>query len=217
MAIKPRSGAYREVTVSAILLGIVMGALLAACFTYAGLLIGFTIGGSAVAAILGFGILRGVFEKGHHRREQHQPDHRLRDQHHHFWHHLHGARLLPHEPGVRHHPGDGGGDRGGPARYLLHHPHPQADDRSGPSAFSHWHRRGHGAEVAGSRGGEVAPAGAGAADQCRGLLRQPVPGGVRGEAGRWSSLRHRAAADSPYRSTWAPSCTCPATSTASGP
>jgi putative OPT family oligopeptide transporter len=46
------------------LLGVFFGVMLVACFTYAGLLIGFTIGGSAVAAILGFGVLRGVMRKG---------------------------------------------------------------------------------------------------------------------------------------------------------
>jgi putative OPT family oligopeptide transporter len=58
------SGPYREVTLPAILLGVFFGVMLVACFTYAGLLIGFTIGGSAVAAILGFGVLRGVMRTG---------------------------------------------------------------------------------------------------------------------------------------------------------
>lgn len=64
MAKIPHSGRYREITLPAILLGIISGILLAACFTYAGLLIGFTIGGSAVAAIIGFGVLRGLFKSG---------------------------------------------------------------------------------------------------------------------------------------------------------
>ncbi len=51
---------YREITLQAMVLGVLIGVMLSACFTYAGLLIGFTIGGSAVAAILGFGILRGI-------------------------------------------------------------------------------------------------------------------------------------------------------------
>jgi len=59
-----REGPYREVTLSAVLLGVAIGVMLVACFTYAGLLIGFTIGGSAVAAILGFGVLRGVLKRG---------------------------------------------------------------------------------------------------------------------------------------------------------
>lgn len=57
-------GPYREITLPAIVLGLLLGVLLVACFTYAGLLIGFTIGGSAVAAILGFGVLRGLMRTG---------------------------------------------------------------------------------------------------------------------------------------------------------
>lgn len=59
---KPRP--YREITIPAMVFGVIFGVLLTACFTYAGLLMGFTIGGSAVAAILGFGVLRGVLGKG---------------------------------------------------------------------------------------------------------------------------------------------------------
>ena len=59
-----KSDTYREVTPAAIALGVLFGVLLSACFTYAGLLIGFTIGGSAVAAILGFGVLRGILGRG---------------------------------------------------------------------------------------------------------------------------------------------------------
>ncbi len=55
---------YREVTLSAIVLGLIIGAIMNAAITYAGLKIGFTIGGSAIAAVIGFGILRGVLRKG---------------------------------------------------------------------------------------------------------------------------------------------------------
>ncbi|NIP97173.1 MAG: hypothetical protein GWO24_28565, partial [Akkermansiaceae bacterium] len=55
---------YREVTRSALLLAVVLGVVMNAAITYAGLKIGFTIGGSAIAAVLGFGILRGVLRKG---------------------------------------------------------------------------------------------------------------------------------------------------------
>ena len=58
---------YREVTLSALLLAIVIGVVMNASITYAGLKIGFTIGGSAIAAVVGFGILRGLlrpFVKG---------------------------------------------------------------------------------------------------------------------------------------------------------
>ncbi len=64
MPIKPKTGPYREITLAAIISGIAFGILLTTCFTYAGLLIGFTTCGSAVAAILGFGVLRGVLKKG---------------------------------------------------------------------------------------------------------------------------------------------------------
>ncbi len=58
---KPR---YREVTISSIVFGVVVGAVMNASITYAGLKIGFTIGGSAIAAVLGFGVLRGLLRRG---------------------------------------------------------------------------------------------------------------------------------------------------------
>ncbi len=55
---------YREVTISAIIFGVIVGAVMNAAITYAGLKIGFTIVGSAIAAVLGFGVLRGVLRRG---------------------------------------------------------------------------------------------------------------------------------------------------------
>lgn len=55
---------YREVTVAAMVFGIAFGLVMNAAITYAGLKIGFTIGGSAIAAVLGFGVLRGLLRKG---------------------------------------------------------------------------------------------------------------------------------------------------------
>jgi uncharacterized oligopeptide transporter (OPT) family protein len=55
---------YREVTVSAIVFAILIGIVMNAAITYAGLKIGFTLGGSAIAAVLGFGVLRGILRKG---------------------------------------------------------------------------------------------------------------------------------------------------------
>jgi hypothetical protein len=55
---------YREVTLSAVVFAIVIGIVMNAAITYAGLKIGFTIGGSAIAAVLGFGVLRGVLRRG---------------------------------------------------------------------------------------------------------------------------------------------------------
>lgn len=56
--------AYREVTFAGVTLGILVGVLLTVSFTYAGLIIGFTVPASAVAAILGWGLLRGVLRRG---------------------------------------------------------------------------------------------------------------------------------------------------------
>ena len=55
---------YREISARAIALGIVQGVAMTAAFTYAGLKLGFGVGGSSVAAILGLVILRGVFRDG---------------------------------------------------------------------------------------------------------------------------------------------------------
>jgi len=55
---------YREVTVAAVLLGLVQGVLMTSAFVYSGLKLGFTLGGSTVAAIMGFTILKGVLGKG---------------------------------------------------------------------------------------------------------------------------------------------------------
>lgn len=58
-----RSGAYPELTYQAILVGYLLGALLAFSIGYAALILGFSIEGSELAAILGFGILRGVLRR----------------------------------------------------------------------------------------------------------------------------------------------------------
>jgi len=55
---------YREITWEAIVFGIVIGVIMNAAITYSGLKIGFTIGGSAIAAVLGWGVLRGILKKG---------------------------------------------------------------------------------------------------------------------------------------------------------
>ncbi len=67
---KPASGAglfqtrYREITLSAVIFGVIVGAVMNAAITYAGLKIGFTIVGSSIAAVLGFGVLRGLLRRG---------------------------------------------------------------------------------------------------------------------------------------------------------
>jgi putative OPT family oligopeptide transporter len=55
-----RTGPYPELTPTAILVGYGLGILIAISIGYASLILGFSIEGSEVAAILGFGILRGI-------------------------------------------------------------------------------------------------------------------------------------------------------------
>ena len=61
MAEKPK---YRELTPASLVGGILVGLLLNMGICFAGLQIGFTIVGSTVAAVLGFGLLRGVLRQG---------------------------------------------------------------------------------------------------------------------------------------------------------
>jgi len=60
----PASRPYRELTASSLIGGALVGLLLNMGICYAGLQIGFTIVGSSVAAVLGFGILRGLLRRG---------------------------------------------------------------------------------------------------------------------------------------------------------
>ena len=57
-------GKYREITLPAAVLGLFLGILMNASFTYSGLVIGFGIPGSTIAAIVGWGVLRGIFGRG---------------------------------------------------------------------------------------------------------------------------------------------------------
>ena len=56
--------AYREVTLAAIISGLLIGVGMTATFTYAGMTLGFSTSGSTVAAILGWGVLRGLLRRG---------------------------------------------------------------------------------------------------------------------------------------------------------
>lgn len=56
--------AYRELTPAAVILGILQGIVLNLSFVYAALKLGFSIGGSTVASIMGYALLRGVLRKG---------------------------------------------------------------------------------------------------------------------------------------------------------
>ena len=58
-----RTGAYPEVTLPAVAVGYVLGILIALSIGYASLILGFSIEGSELAAILGFGILRGLMRR----------------------------------------------------------------------------------------------------------------------------------------------------------
>ncbi len=55
---------YREETFAGYAIGIVVGVLLTISMTYAGLKLGFTVPASAMAAIVGLGVLRGLMRKG---------------------------------------------------------------------------------------------------------------------------------------------------------
>ncbi|MEJ8569206.1 OPT family oligopeptide transporter [Elongatibacter sediminis] len=58
-----RHGPYPELTWAAILVGYFLGVIIAVSIGYAALILGFSIEGSELAAILGFGILRGIMRR----------------------------------------------------------------------------------------------------------------------------------------------------------
>jgi putative OPT family oligopeptide transporter len=58
-----RYGPYPELTLTAILVGYILGAIIALSIGYASLILGFSIEGSELAAILGFAILRGLLRR----------------------------------------------------------------------------------------------------------------------------------------------------------
>jgi putative OPT family oligopeptide transporter len=58
-----RTGAYPELTTTAILVGYFLGAVISVSIGYAALILGFSIEGSELAAILGFAILRGMLRR----------------------------------------------------------------------------------------------------------------------------------------------------------
>ena len=62
--LKTNSKTYRELTVAAILLGIVQGIILNIAFAYSALKLGFSAGGGTIAAIIGYVFLRGFLRKG---------------------------------------------------------------------------------------------------------------------------------------------------------
>src|SRR5210317_191050 len=58
-----RMGAYPELTITAVFVGYFLGAVIAVSIGYAALILGFSIEGSELAAILGFAILRGILRR----------------------------------------------------------------------------------------------------------------------------------------------------------
>ena len=58
-----RRGAYPELTWTAVIVGYFLGAIITLSVGYAALILGFGIRGSDLAAILGFGILRGIMRQ----------------------------------------------------------------------------------------------------------------------------------------------------------
>ncbi|MBN2030282.1 OPT/YSL family transporter [bacterium] len=58
-----RTGPYPELTLQALIVGYFLGSLIAFSIGYASLILGFSIEGSELAAILGFGILRGILRR----------------------------------------------------------------------------------------------------------------------------------------------------------
>ncbi len=58
-----RTGPYPELTLQAVIVGYFLGSLITFSISYASLILGFSIEGTEVAAILGFGILRGIMRR----------------------------------------------------------------------------------------------------------------------------------------------------------
>ena len=58
-----RTGPYPELTTTAVLVGYFLGVVIAVSIGYASLILGFSIEGSELAAILGFAILRGMLRR----------------------------------------------------------------------------------------------------------------------------------------------------------
>lgn len=55
----PGSSPYRELTPASVIVSVFVGCAMCVAFTYTGLKLGFTLAGSTIAAILGFGLLKG--------------------------------------------------------------------------------------------------------------------------------------------------------------
>ena len=62
--LKSPEGPYRELTIASVIFGVLIGCVMTCAFVYIGLKLGFTMGGSTVAAILGFAVLKGMLGNG---------------------------------------------------------------------------------------------------------------------------------------------------------
>lgn len=62
--LKTNPTTYRELTVAAVLLGVIQGIILNVAFAYSALKLGFSAGGGTIAAIIGYVFLRGLLRKG---------------------------------------------------------------------------------------------------------------------------------------------------------
>ena len=58
-----RTGPYPELTWTAVVVGYILGVLITISMGYACLILGFSHEGSELAAILGFGVLRGILRR----------------------------------------------------------------------------------------------------------------------------------------------------------
>ncbi len=64
MTLQPANNVYKDSTPLAVGVGIFIGVLMTASFSYAALVLGFSTNGSPVAAVLGWGIMRAIFKRG---------------------------------------------------------------------------------------------------------------------------------------------------------
>jgi len=64
LSVQKNNNVYRDSTPLAVGVGIFIGVLMTASFSYAALVLGFSTNGSPVAAVLGWGIMRAIFKRG---------------------------------------------------------------------------------------------------------------------------------------------------------
>ena len=147
-----RYGAYPEFTWASVLVGYAIGVLIAVSIGYLSLKLGFSIEGSELAAILGFGVLRGLMR--HNSIIENNINQTLASA-------VNGASagMMFSVPalfilgitGFSYPAARAGVHRGRLARDRVHHPAAKADDRLQPPRLPRRNRHGGGAEIAGRR------------------------------------------------------------------